>query len=244
MLNQPLVSVIIPVYNHGRYLAETLDSVFAQTYSSIEVIVVDDGSTDDSAKIAQTYSSLRYVYQTNQGAATARNMGVAASRGEFIAFLDADDSWKPEKLRFQVEYLTQHPEVGILATRVYQYFDSVVDIPPGFRADRLLGKQPGMIPSTLMIRKTVFEQIGGFSPEWVTSEDTEWLCRARDSQVATAMVPEVLAMRRLHSSNISLQMISTSSSHLLKILKESINRKSRQSIAASNSTETDSIKRV
>lgn len=227
MKSKSLISVIVPVYNREHYLAETLNSVFAQTYSPIEVIVIDDGSIDDSARIAQSYPSVRHFYQSNQRPAIARNVGIAASRGEFIAFLDADDTWKPEKLRLQVEYLTQHPEVGILATKVYQYFDSTVEIPTGFRAERLLGEQPGMLPSTLMVRKAVFEQIGGFSPEWVLSEDTEWLCRAKDSKVEMAMLPEVLAMRRLHNSSISLQMISTSSSRLLKILKGSIDRRTR-----------------
>ncbi|MBD2603495.1 glycosyltransferase family 2 protein [Scytonema hofmannii FACHB-248] len=224
----PLVTVIIPVYNSAKFLAEALDSVFAQTYHPLEVIIVDDGSTDDSAKIAKTYPSVRYLYQPNQGAATARNVGIASAEGELIALLDADDVWKPEKLSLQVEYLNQHPQIGILATKVYQFFESEVELPPGFRHDKLLGEQPGMIPSTLVIRKTVFNQIGVFSPEFVPSEDTEWLCRARDSQVEIAMLSEVLATHRLHGSNISWNMVSTSSSRLLKILKASIDRKSHQ----------------
>ncbi|MDZ7957761.1 MAG: glycosyltransferase family A protein [Aulosira sp. DedQUE10] len=228
MNNLPLVSIVIPLYNCEKYLAEALDSVFAQTYRPIEVIVVDDGSTDDSAKIAQTYPSVRYLYQSNQGAAIARNVGIALAEGELIALLDADDVWQPNKISLQVQYLNQYPQIGILATKVYQFFESEVEIPSEFRHDKLLGEQPGMIPSTLVIRKTVFDQIGGFSPEFVPSEDTEWIYRARDSQVEIAMLPEVMVMRRFHGSNISWKTVSTSSSRLLKILKASIAHKSRQ----------------
>jgi glycosyltransferase involved in cell wall biosynthesis len=222
MKNNYLVSVIIPVYNCANYLAAALNSVLSQTYRPIEVIVVDDGSTDCSADIVQAYPNVHYFYQHNQGAAIARNTGIALAKGSLIALLDADDVWKPNKLSLQIDYLHQHPQVGILATKVYQFLEMGVEAPSGLRQDRLLGEQPGLIPSTLVIRKVVFEQIGVFSPEFRTSEDTEWLCRARDNQVEIAMIPEVLAMRRLHSSNVSWESNSALSSRLLKILKASI----------------------
>src|SRR4029079_2498347 len=105
----PLVSVIVPVYNGERYLREALESVFAQTYRAIEVIVVDDGSPDDSGTIGQSFPEVRYIHQTNQGVAAARNNGIEAARGEFFAFLDQDDLWVPEKLNVQVEYFLGHP---------------------------------------------------------------------------------------------------------------------------------------
>ncbi|MDF5726195.1 MAG: glycosyltransferase family A protein [Rhizonema sp. PD37] len=89
MKNFPLVSVIIPAYNYAKYLAETLDSAFAQTYRPLEVIVMDDGSTDYTAEIVRAYPDVRYFYQENQGVSIARNVGIAAAEGEFIAFLDA-----------------------------------------------------------------------------------------------------------------------------------------------------------
>src|SRR5213078_156464 len=109
---QPLVSVIIPVYNGARYLRAALESVFAQTYRPIEVIVVDDGSGDDSGVIAQSFPDVHFIHQENQGVAAARNHGFDAARGEFIAFLDQDDLWTPEKLKVQVNYLLNHPDVG------------------------------------------------------------------------------------------------------------------------------------
>src|SRR5688500_924354 len=113
---QPLVSVIIPVYNGARFLRAALESVFAQTYRPIEVIVVDDGSADDSGVIAQSFPEVRYIRQENQGVAAARNNAIEAARGEFFAFLDQDDLWTPEKLRLQIEHLLDHPEVGYTLT--------------------------------------------------------------------------------------------------------------------------------
>jgi glycosyltransferase involved in cell wall biosynthesis len=104
-----LVSVIVPVYNGERYLSAALESIFAQDYHPFEVIVVDDGSGDSSAAIAKSFKSVQYIYQTNQGIANAWNLGIDASKGELIAFLDCDDLWTPNKLRLQVDYLVNHP---------------------------------------------------------------------------------------------------------------------------------------
>src|SRR5438132_1599837 len=107
------VSVVIPVYNGERYLADAIQSVRDQTYQNFEVIVVDDGSTDGSADVAQRFGeAIRYVHQANGGVCKARNAGIAAARGAYIAFLDQDDLWLPDKLAAQVTYLDSHPEVG------------------------------------------------------------------------------------------------------------------------------------
>src|SRR6202044_3645761 len=98
-----LISVIVPVYNRERYLGAALDSIFAQDYRPVEIVVVDDGSTDGSASIAQSYPNVRYIYQHNQGPVVARNNGLANCTGDLISFLDADDHWPPNKLRMQGE---------------------------------------------------------------------------------------------------------------------------------------------
>jgi glycosyltransferase involved in cell wall biosynthesis len=113
----PLVSVIVPVYNRADVLAETLDAVFAQTYPNLELIVVDDGSKDDTPKVVARYGDrLISVRQENQGLAAARNNGFLRSRGEYIAWLDHDDVWMPEKLSLQVAWMQQHPECAVVAT--------------------------------------------------------------------------------------------------------------------------------
>src|SRR6187549_3720033 len=109
---RPLVSIIVPVYNGERYLRAALESIFAQTYRPLEVIVVDDGSVDDSGVIAQSFPEVRYIRQENQGVAAARNHGIETARGEFYAFLDQDDLWTPEKLTVQISYLLNDPDLG------------------------------------------------------------------------------------------------------------------------------------
>ena len=225
----PLVSVIIPVYNCERYLTTALDSVFAQTYRPIEVIVVDDGSTDQSADIVRNYPEVRYFYQSNQGVSVARNVAIAAVQGqaEFIAFLDADDRWNSNKLSIQIAYMLEYPKIGITTTHALDFLETGTQTPSWFNLDRDLGETHGMIPSTLVVRKTVFQQIGAFSPDYRASEDTEWFCRAKDGKIAIATLPDVLTQRRLHGANLSWEAAPTLSSRVLSIFKASIARKSR-----------------
>jgi glycosyltransferase involved in cell wall biosynthesis len=177
---QPFVSVVIPNYNYGRYLTEAIDSVFAQTYPNREVIVVDDGSTDDSPAVLGRYGArLRWFQQRNQGVSAARNLGIRQSRGELVAFLDADDAWHPEKLQRQV-LLLRNPAVGMAYTGV-QYISSAgehlgTDI-SGCRGqilrDLVLMRQTGVLAggSTALVRRECFDCTGGFDPELSTSAD-------------------------------------------------------------------------
>jgi teichuronic acid biosynthesis glycosyltransferase TuaG len=111
-MHEPFISVVIPSYNAAKYLAETLESVRAQTFRNYEVIVVDDGSTDRTFDIAARFEGVRRLRQANRGAAAARNAGIGAARGAYVAFLDADDLWLPKKLEKQVAYLEQNPKAA------------------------------------------------------------------------------------------------------------------------------------
>jgi glycosyltransferase involved in cell wall biosynthesis len=116
-VKENLISCIVPVYNSERYLGETLDSILAQTYRPLEIIVVDDGSTDGTAAVAAGYGHrVRYVRQANAGEAAARNRGLNVAEGEFVAFDDADDLWHPEKLERQVARLEHRPEIDLSFT--------------------------------------------------------------------------------------------------------------------------------
>ena len=115
---RPTVSVVIPTYNYGRYICETIDSALAQTYKPLEVIVVDDGSTDDTRERLAAYSDrIRYILQKNSGPAAARNTGIVAAQGEFVALLDSDDLWLPEKVERQVALYLREQDAGIVATQ-------------------------------------------------------------------------------------------------------------------------------
>lgn len=112
-----LISCIVPVFNGERYVSETLDSILAQTYRPLELIVADDGSTDGTAAVVARYGEpVRYLWQSNQGPAAARNLGVSAAQGEFVAFLDADDLWHPEKLTRQMARFHARPELSLSVT--------------------------------------------------------------------------------------------------------------------------------
>lgn len=112
-----LVTVVIPTFNYGRFVAAAVESALAQTYRRLEIVVVDDGSTDDTRdRLAPYMDRIRYIHQNNQGLSAARNTGIRAAKGELIALLDSDDLWHPRKLEIQVAYLSAHPEVGLLAT--------------------------------------------------------------------------------------------------------------------------------
>jgi glycosyltransferase involved in cell wall biosynthesis len=118
--SSPTVSVVIPTYRHDAFVVQTLDSVFAQTFSDIEVIVVNDGSPDDTAALLRPIAQqgrIRYLEQANVGQAFARNRGMAEARGEFIGLLDDDDLWPPDKLAWQVEVLRAHPKAAVVYGR-------------------------------------------------------------------------------------------------------------------------------
>lgn len=221
----PLVSIIIPVYNGERYLGSALQSVFEQDYRPFEVIVVDDGSVDRTADIAKSFQGVRYIYQENQGYVKALNAGLEAADGEFIAFLDADDIWAPNKLSVQVGYLKEHPECGLTLCRISNFIDSSFASNPQIENSPLLKEEIGLM--TMVARKTVFERVGGFDPTYKLTPDWDWIARAKDAGVQVTILPETLMYRRIHDSNMSSDP-EACRADVLQAFKASIGRK-RQS---------------
>jgi glycosyltransferase involved in cell wall biosynthesis len=219
-----LVSVIVPVHNGERFLGQALDSILAQDYRPLEVIVVDDGSVDGTAAIARTYEEVRYIYQTNQGHAASRNAGIKVSRGEFVAFLDADDLWAPNKLALQIEHLLAYPRVGYVIAKQRFFVEPGTSPPPWLRKELLLDDQVGYLPGTLVVRRIVFEQIGDFDTAYRISCDSDWLARAKDAGIPMSILPDVLLFKRIHSGNQSSDVRGTQS-ELLSILRRSIARR-------------------
>jgi len=223
--NNPLVSVIIPVYNAELYLEESIRSALEQTYRPFEILVVDDGSTDGSGSIARKFKEqIIYIYQSNQGVAAARNQGINKSSGKFLTFLDADDLWKPKKLSIQMKYMLDHPELQYTITRVKYFLEPGHNIPSGFRRDLLIEDCVGMLLGTLMAKKNLFEKTGHFDPKLKISEDVDWFARVNDIHVSTAVIQEVLLLKRVHDSNIS-NTVNEDNTYLLRALKRSIQRK-------------------
>jgi len=198
-LSSPTVSVIIPVFNGAEFLAEAVESVRAQNYASIEIIVVDDGSTDETSQVVQTLGTdLLYVYQPNQGPAAARNFGLTLARSEIIAFLDADDLWTGDKLHHQTSHLTANPETqvvwGSTQVRAYRADETLYPpLPPKWRP--LLG--------SMICRKEVFEAVGVFDPALHFGEDIDWLTRLNINKIRIQRLPELALIYRVRPGSLT-----------------------------------------
>lgn len=224
MSQPPLISVIVPSYNCARYIAAALDSALNQDYPNKEILVVDDGSTDNSLEVLQTFGNrIRVIQQSNAGAAVARNTGMQAAQGAFIAFLDADDLWLPGKLTAQADYLAVHPEVGMVYSAWQEWharadgdFDPLPnprvtnaphsDILPeesGWMYNRLL-LDCAIHTTTAMIRHTVVQDIGLFDVSLRRGQDYDyWLRVSRITPIHK--LTAVLSLYRIHRESITLK---------------------------------------
>ncbi|NHZ85954.1 MAG: glycosyltransferase [Planctomycetia bacterium] len=218
-----LVSVIVPVYNGERFVKFAIESILAQIYNPIEIIIVDDGSIDGSAKIAKTFKTVRYIYQENLGPSVARNTGVATSKGEFIAFLDSDDIWYPEKLKVQIEYLNKNPNIGFVFAHRKMIVEKCIAKPPWYKEHLFDNASPVLCASALLARKNVFIRTGGYNPDYRFGENAEWLTRVKDFGIKMAVLPDTLLEQRLHDKNQTYHQ-NEMRSNILKALKGSIDR--------------------
>jgi len=237
-MSNPLVSVIIPVKNGERFLAEAIDSVLEQDYRPLEIIVVDGRSTDRSAEIAASYEQVRVVAQVDQGLADAWDVGVDAANGDFIAFLSHDDRWVPHKLSTQVNYMVDHPAIQYSIGRVKFFPQSGLPAPRGFRARLLEGDHIGRIPETLVARRTVFDLVGGFDVSLRVGPDSDWFARAKDKNLQMAIMPEVVLLKRVHDANLLFESIDESHRDLLTALRRSIVRQRQCAPGEENSADS------
>lgn len=206
-----LVSVVIPTYNTRRYVAEAVESALAQTYRPLEVLVVDDGSTDGTdVEMRRFGDPVRYLVQQNRGPAAARNLGIREARGEYVAFLDADDLWDPVKITKQVAVMERSPEVGVVYCGI-QRVDlqagttvTIVRDDPTLRGDirRKLLQRNRVVTSTLLIRRACFELEEGFDETLRWAEDWDlWIRISRHFHFDA--VTEPLVIYRVHGGNVS-----------------------------------------
>lgn len=209
-LTVPRVSVVIPAYNAAQFVGATISSVLAQTFGDLEIIVIDDGSTDHTASVVASFEKAQYHHQPNRGPAAARNAGLRRARGEYVAFLDADDVWAPEMLDACVSVLDSDPEIGVVHTnwRVINATGKVVQENSGWRPwrgqvfDRLLIDIP-MNTSTIVWRKRCYDDIGGFdeTPE-INDDWYNWL-RIAHQGWEFECIPEPLVCRRRHGNSLT-----------------------------------------
>ena len=215
----PKVSIIIPAYNSERYIGDSLQSVFDQTFHDYQVIVVDDGSTDETkARVLVAPGPVEYIHQSNQGPAAARNTGISAAKGDLICFLDADDSWAPDKLETQVEFMDLNPDVGLVFADEEEFDDVGVQCvsllaKSSFHAELMAGNvvaEPfqkllleNFIPTSMvMVRTACFKTAGLFDVELKGPEDRDMWSRIAVS-APIACIPRVLGRKRVVASSVS-----------------------------------------
>jgi glycosyltransferase involved in cell wall biosynthesis len=222
----PAVSVIVPTYNRGHVIVDTIASVQAQTFGEFEIIVIDDGSRDDTGERVRSVGDgrIRYVRQPNRGVSAARNHGLRLARGEIIAFVDSDDLWTPDKLARERAFFARRPEAGGVFADLAKhdgelYVPSFMRDSPAFA--RLLARYPGaqeivfterdmllclleevpIMPSAFSIRRRVVDAVGGFDESWSSSEDWEWFLRiARHTRFG--YLDEPLAVLRVSKDSL------------------------------------------
>ena len=200
----PLISCIVPVFNGERYLDEALDSIFAQTYRPLEVIVVDDGSTDTTAEVTTRYGDhITYIWQANAGPSAARNRGVETASGAFIAFLDADDIWHKEKLACQMTRFETRPELEICLSYAQNLWIPDLKQEEERFSDSDLAIAKPHLPSGGVVKRALWERVGPFNTSLKHRDAMDWLARAREAGAVMETVPDVLVFRRIHQDNLS-----------------------------------------
>jgi len=226
-----LVSVVIPVFNGARFLAAAVESALSQEGEAVEVIVVDDESTDDSAQVAAAIPNVYCLKQAHAGPAAARNAGVASSSGEFIAFLDADDLMPPNKLAIQVGHLRSHPEVGCVLGRQELRLEPGVSLPdwatgsPAWaRLDPEYVEREQVHAMSMVMRRAVFEEVGPFDTRFRFGEDTDWIFRLREAGIGLAILDDIVLIRRLHGGNLTYDTAGYDSA-MFAVLKARIDRR-------------------
>jgi glycosyltransferase involved in cell wall biosynthesis len=232
----PLISCIIPVFNGERYLGQSLDSILAQTYRPIEVIVIDDGSTDGTRQLVASYGDrVRYFWQPNAGPPRARNFGLRLAQGEFVAFLDADDLWQPDKLSLQMARFRERPELDLCVTYCQVFWIPELSEEQGrFRGHRLSQPLPGYVTQTLLARHALFERVGDFATSRLVGDPADWFLRAAEQGAVMELLPDVLVHRRFHENNFSVEsdtrrMKPPMQDAILEVVKASLDRRRGQS---------------
>ena len=216
-MTPPSISVVIPAFNAEKYLGEALESVFAQGYEPLEVLVVDDASTDGTVAVADGFAGVRVIRREHGGAGAARNAGVAFATGEFIAFLDADDVWTDGRLALMTPGLKEG--IDAVSGWVIEFGDSREDTPA----------TQAVLPSTSIVRREWFARVGPFNDSLRVGEFIDWWARAREAGLEEAVVSSVVARRRIHQTNTGVTMGRDARVDYTRLLRASLQRRRGES---------------
>ncbi len=228
------ISVIIPAYNTADYLSEAINSVLQQSLPPFEVIVVDDGSTDDTAAVAGSFG--RSIYcdcQPHRGISATQNRGIQLSQGNYLAFLDADDIWQPDKLQKQAAILQSRP--GIDMVFGHSLFFRSPDMPMEV-AGRLLipdKPQPAYMKSAMLIRREAFFKVGLFDDTWRVGDFVDWFAKSMEAGLQAQMLPEIVYRRRVHGRNTTI-VERSSQVDFVRIVKTALDRRRQAAVQRFN----------
>lgn len=204
-MNRPLISVIIPAYNGAAFLAEAIESIHQQNYDPLEIIIVDDGSTDDTPQIAASFQNdVRYIHQIHHGRpAAGRNRGVRESAGGIIGFLDQDDLWPANKLALQIPHLLGESSLDVILGHTQMlHLSNHVDGKRTFAA--MSEPVDYMLLSSALFKKSVFDKVGFFDESLAYfGDDLDWFIRAREKGVSVRQLEDVTLLWRIHETNTS-----------------------------------------
>ena len=234
-----LVSCVVPTFNAARYLPQALASILDQTHRDLEVVIVDDGSEDDTLAIAAAAGSrVRVVRHNRLGPAATRNRGVQEAQGAFLAFLDPDDFWQPDKLELQFRRFQEDPALDLCVSHARLLWEPEA----AGQAQRLqhlpraTQPVPGFATITLLARRQAFETVGLFDPDLWFADAVDWFLRAEAAGLKRLLLPEALTIHRMHGRNLSQRREQDSRKEFLRIVKRWADR--QRILAAPSPAET------
>lgn len=224
--SEPCVSIIIPALNAEKFLPSALDSIEKQIFQNYEVIVVEGGSTDQTAAILKNYPKAQLLHQQSRGLPGAWNEGILKARGQFIALLDSDDVWLPHTLSTHIAAFTENPNIDISLGHVEFFLDQPGAIPIGFKASLLEKSHLGNMPGCFLGKRTIFEKLGLFETHWKVASDLIWFSQMRKSDVLVSESKNVVLKKRVHNTNLSYTTAQTPvyTKELLQFLGEKIKK--------------------
>ncbi len=203
MQGKPAVSVVMPVFNTEKYVAEAIESVLNQTFKDIDLICIDDGSSDRSAEIIKSFGDRVHLLQNekNSGIGRSRNRGMVAAQGNYIAFIDADDIWKSDKLEKQIDQFEQDSSLAVCFTMMQCFLSP--ELPEEIKKIRFCPSEPtaGYIAGTVMVTREVMERVGAFNEQLRIGEFIDWYTKAQDAGFKSIKLDDVLYLRRIHETN-------------------------------------------
>jgi glycosyltransferase involved in cell wall biosynthesis len=222
--SHPLVGVVIPVWNGERYLRDAIESVLRQTHTALDVVVVDDGSTDATSEIAQGYAPLvRLIRRPHEGLGATRNAGIEAVRGAYVAFLDYDDMWPERKLELQLAAFGVRDAPDLVFGHVQEFVSpelaGVVN-----RARCITELRPAAVAGAMLATRAAVDRVGPVPTQWVSADFLAWLLVARRLGLREAMLAEHVLSRRIHDDNLSHRQAAVTRAEYVRILKESLGR--------------------